>query len=497
MARRLPPQYDMHTLSSIGYGNSIPNMNGSNLNWHSQDSTSLAPGYSRPPLLTTFSCQAPRNPESRTLMSFSSAANGVSGLARMDSPGESDLDSDRTSPSTTYSTSFPAAGFTLDPMAMSFNSLAVHDNCMNDSNWWDEIVHGSSDTTSLAFSFDGLPSQNFTSLPSMTSALNDWSVPDGTVSPHALTLDPPSISMITSGAVSTYGSSGSSLKTHRSSRATPKVSYNVVPEVKESRTALPSRQPRHKLSTKPITNEHISTLQSSNRGVVKSERKLSQATRSGSHQSNSSRDGNYENISMTRTMRTTATTRPLVAKLEPKSTTVVEASSNNSTTKKVTTSVHHEDKSSKPPPRPSSEQSEQHILQRREEMDKFLVQSKLDGMSYKEIRRKGGFSEAESTLRGRFRTLTKKKDERVRKPEWDENDVRYYMITTVNYTNRYSQIRLLKKAVRKLSQGTDPAKMKTPWKLVADYIFEHGGSYHFGNATCRKRWDQLQGRSNR
>jgi hypothetical protein len=53
----------------------------------------------------------------------------------------------------------------------------------------------------------------------------------------------------------------------------------------------------------------------------------------------------------------------------------------------------------------------------------FLVQSKLAGMSYKEIRRLGKFTEAESTLRGRFRTLTKHKTARVRKPEWDDNDV--------------------------------------------------------------------------
>lgn len=55
--------------------------------------------------------------------------------------------------------------------------------------------------------------------------------------------------------------------------------------------------------------------------------------------------------------------------------------------------------------------------------DDFLVKSKLAGMTYKEIRRKGGFTEAESTLRGRFRTLTKNKEARVRKPEWSDIDV--------------------------------------------------------------------------
>ena len=55
------------------------------------------------------------------------------------------------------------------------------------------------------------------------------------------------------------------------------------------------------------------------------------------------------------------------------------------------------------------------------------------------------------------------------------------------------QIRLLKKAVRKLTRESDLAKSKIPWKQVAEYIASHGGSYHFGNATCRKRWDDLEG----
>ncbi|KAI0408601.1 hypothetical protein F4802DRAFT_604842 [Xylaria palmicola] len=109
----------------------------------------------------------------------------------------------------------------------------------------------------------------------------------------------------------------------------------------------------------------------------------------------------------------------------------------------------------------------------RDAKNRFLVESKRAGMTYREIRRRGGFAEAESTLRGRFRTLTKNKEQRVRKPEWQEED-----------------IRLLKKAVRKLAQD-DKTSAKVPWKQVATYIYEHGGSYHFGNATCRKKWDEL------
>ncbi|KAJ2997606.1 hypothetical protein NUW58_g598 [Xylaria curta] len=109
----------------------------------------------------------------------------------------------------------------------------------------------------------------------------------------------------------------------------------------------------------------------------------------------------------------------------------------------------------------------------RDAKNRFLVESKLAGMTYREIRRQGGFTEAESTLRGRFRTLTKNKEARVRKPEWQDKD-----------------IRLLKKAVRKLAKD-DKTSAKVPWKQVAAYIYEHDGSYHFGNATCRKKWDEL------
>jgi hypothetical protein len=64
--------------------------------------------------------------------------------------------------------------------------------------------------------------------------------------------------------------------------------------------------------------------------------------------------------------------------------------------------------------------------------DKFLLDSKREGKSYKQIRMEGGFTEAESTLRGRHRTLIKKPEERVRKPEWESNDVKS---STVYVTN--------------------------------------------------------------
>ena len=61
--------------------------------------------------------------------------------------------------------------------------------------------------------------------------------------------------------------------------------------------------------------------------------------------------------------------------------------------------------------------------QRKDVKDALLIEWKEQGMSYKDIKAQGGFAEAESTLRGRYRTLTKPKEERVRRPEWGERDV--------------------------------------------------------------------------
>lgn len=74
-------------------------------------------------------------------------------------------------------------------------------------------------------------------------------------------------------------------------------------------------------------------------------------------------------------------------------------------------------------PKPSQLTAAEQATHHRDAKDDFLVRSKLAGMSYKDIRVKGDFTEAESTLRGRFRTLTKHKNARVRKPEWTDNDV--------------------------------------------------------------------------
>lgn len=63
----------------------------------------------------------------------------------------------------------------------------------------------------------------------------------------------------------------------------------------------------------------------------------------------------------------------------------------------------------------------------RNNRDEYLQEARRRGLSYKEIKRRGGFTEAESTLRGRIRILSKPKEMRVRKPQWNRSDVCPYI----------------------------------------------------------------------
>lgn len=38
------------------------------------------------------------------------------------------------------------------------------------------------------------------------------------------------------------------------------------------------------------------------------------------------------------------------------------------------------------------------------------------------------------------------------------------------------------------SLSFDQKILKVAWKKVAEFIADSGGSYHFGNATCKRRW---------
>jgi hypothetical protein len=68
-------------------------------------------------------------------------------------------------------------------------------------------------------------------------------------------------------------------------------------------------------------------------------------------------------------------------------------------------------------------QAEPKSCQRDTSKDALLLRCKAQGMSYRQIKELGKFEEAESTLRGRYRALTKPREARLRKPEWGEREV--------------------------------------------------------------------------
>ncbi|KAF2467222.1 uncharacterized protein BDR25DRAFT_316983 [Lindgomyces ingoldianus] len=121
--------------------------------------------------------------------------------------------------------------------------------------------------------------------------------------------------------------------------------------------------------------------------------------------------------------------------------------------------------------------------QRRME-DDILLRGKRQGLTYREIKKKIPSNVAESTLRGRYRSLTKARKDRVRRPVWTANDVCLLRrIVSVELENFDAA------CYRELTRSQKLAKIS--WKRVAEYISTHGGSYHFGNSTCKKKWSEV------
>ncbi|KAJ9643511.1 hypothetical protein H2199_004190 [Coniosporium tulheliwenetii] len=117
--------------------------------------------------------------------------------------------------------------------------------------------------------------------------------------------------------------------------------------------------------------------------------------------------------------------------------------------------------------------------ERRASKDALLLRLKREGKSYKQIKEEGAFRETESTLRGRLRNLVKPKEKRVRKPIW----------TTKDGARRYHNGK--RQSNDDSEDSGDDAEInekKVAWRLVAEYIELNGGSYQFGNTTCKKKW---------
>ncbi|KAL5383552.1 hypothetical protein DPSP01_005946 [Paraphaeosphaeria sporulosa] len=151
-------------------------------------------------------------------------------------------------------------------------------------------------------------------------------------------------------------------------------------------------------------------------------------------------------------------------------------------------------------PRTPDEQAQRDVENR------ILVQGKAAGLTYKEIRARiiGRFGGeiAESTLRGRHRAMTKQKKDRVRKPTWMPKDVSRFCLCSISRTDLV-QLRLLNEIVQQQFDSIDDGHRamdttarlnKVSWKKVGEYISERGGSYHFGNSTCKKKWLEINQR---
>ncbi|KAF8428323.1 hypothetical protein EV426DRAFT_587354 [Tirmania nivea] len=123
-------------------------------------------------------------------------------------------------------------------------------------------------------------------------------------------------------------------------------------------------------------------------------------------------------------------------------------------------------------------------MEPRQDNNELLVKLRDQGVSYKEIKKRLNCPEAESTLRGRHRTLTKDKSQRVRKPVWTDNDIRILIncVTSLILSPQNNQVR---------EERESSCKISARWKYISEEILRVGGSYKFGPGTCKKKYKEL------
>ena len=119
-------------------------------------------------------------------------------------------------------------------------------------------------------------------------------------------------------------------------------------------------------------------------------------------------------------------------------------------------------------PSPSSSEAIKPNIHYTDSRNALLIDWKRRGLSYKDIKRIGGFKEAESTLRGRFRTLTKTKEQRVRKPKWTERDVSFptpcHYHVNFNYMAFYANLSWKRRRLILMNAG--PISLRSGYHLL-------------------------------
>ncbi|KJR81389.1 uncharacterized protein SPSK_01019 [Sporothrix schenckii 1099-18] len=127
---------------------------------------------------------------------------------------------------------------------------------------------------------------------------------------------------------------------------------------------------------------------------------------------------------------------------------------------------------SEPPNKSSSRDASRQGDPRRQQEDQYMMQMHREaGWTFSKIQKSGEFSINESTLRGRYRTMTKPPEMRVRKPKWDalaDSLVLQFAGEQADAQNR----------------PIEEAKIK--WKVVQAQMVERG-TYSYGYCTLKKR----------
>lgn len=330
---------------------------------------------------------------------------------------------ERASPGTAYSNYSPMTTF-VDPQSL-ISGLSNDQTSSTKTGWWPQISgendHQDEVAHELSLSYDALPKdptqpqQQYCDLWNNTTYVaDDWTaqaVASSTISPKVLTLNVSSNISSSSGSSQEGMMELSGLNTVASSsdESSDQSGAEALAIVESStrsnrqRQILPDAVPSSRRIMPVLPSNDFASHETTKKRSTKVIKSGDNSRRKSSPTPNST--PSTRNSSSWRAG--VATPRP--KKLEPKPVTPEPESSRTSLPQSSATAqaTHH-----------------------RDAKDDFLVRSKLAGMSYKEIRRQGKFTEAESTLRGRFRTLTKHKAARVRKPEWDENDVSWWCSLT-------------------------------------------------------------------
>jgi hypothetical protein len=366
--------------------------------------------------LNSPSYQASNEPGETSFSSVGSLARPQSPHHGYSRPGiEENLKTDRASPSTVYS-SYSSPSTSVDPRSLAY--LLPNASDVGAKTWRPEYLQSTKGQSLENFGMvvlqDGLPKtytysqQEWNDLwTNGRGSTNNWAaaqVAPATVSPKALTLNVPPGPFSSSGS-SQGGVLSLSDSNTDSGSGDDQYDFSGPEALSAVEPPQPVRQLRHLLPDSiPGPKRGVPVVPSNGPARRSKKRPLKPKSE---HNDEAEYDQSFWSVTSTTDISPSkGTERTPTKTLAPKMIDLIPAG---------------------PSVRQSCPESAKALpgMEHRDAQDEFLVKSKLAGMSYKDIRRQGNFTEAESTLRGRFRTLTKHKTARVRKPEWCENDVMF------------------------------------------------------------------------